>query len=191
LIFNNKKYFIDDRIFTGKFFCNLKLCKGGCCTIKSQLGAPLNENEVEIIKNISGKIEKYITKENIKVIRDRDFYFKKEGKIYLNNVNDEDCVFSYITEGVAKCAFEKAYKLGESDFKKPLSCELFPIRVYGDEKNVLRYEKMNECEDAIEKGTEENTSVFEFVKEAIVRAYGKEFYNNLKYFIKENSFTDV
>lgn len=185
MIFNNKKYFIDDRIFTGKFFCDLKLCKGGCCTIRSQLGAPLNENEVEIIRSILGKIEKYIAETNLQVIREKDFYFKDGEKIYLNNVNDEDCVFSYIAEGIAKCAFEKAYKQGEIDFKKPISCELFPIRVYGDESNVLRYEKMSECEDAVAKGIEENTSVFEFVKEALERAYGKEFYNNLKYIIKE------
>jgi hypothetical protein len=185
LIFNNTKYFIDDRIFTNKFFCDISLCKGGCCTIRSHFGAPLSENEIDIIISILGKIEKYLPEKNLKVINEKGFYFKDGEKIYLNNVNDEDCVFSYITEGIAKCAFEKAYKIGVTDFKKPISCELFPIRVYGDEKNVLRYEKMSECEDAVDKGIKENINVFEFVREALERAYGKEFYNNLKYFIKE------
>lgn len=181
MISDKKKYFIDDRIFTNKFFCNLALCKGGCCTIKSKFGAPLLDEEVKIIESNFDKVEKYIPERNLKVIEKRGFWFKEGEKIYLNNVNDEDCVFSYIAEGgIAKCAFEKAFKNGETDFKKPISCELFPIRVYGDERNVLRYERMSECDDAVAKGAEENTSVFEFVKDAIERAFGKEFYNNFK-----------
>jgi hypothetical protein len=181
LILDNKKYFLDDRIFTNKFFCNIELCKGGCCTIRSKFGAPLLEDEIKTIENIFDKIEKYIPERNLKVIKERGFWFEEGEKIYLNNVNDEDCVFSYIAEGgIAKCTFEKAYRNGEVDFKKPISCELFPIRVYGDERNVLRYERMSECDDAVAKGTEENTSVFEFVKDALERAFGKEFYNNFK-----------
>ncbi|MCX6166329.1 MAG: DUF3109 family protein, partial [Ignavibacteriae bacterium] len=175
MIHNNTKYFFDDRIFSTNFVCDISLCKGGCCTIRSQYGAPLKEEEIEIIKCILEKIEKYISIRNLNVIKKRDFYFRDGEKIYLNNVNDEDCVFSYITEGIAKCAFEKAYEFGEIDFKKPISCELFPIRVYGDEKNVLRFEKMNECEDAVINGNEKKIRVVEFVKDALERAFGKEF----------------
>jgi hypothetical protein len=185
LIYNNKKYFIDDRIFSTNFACDISLCKGGCCTIRSQYGAPLSEEEIEIIRNIFNKVEKYIPYNNLQVIKDRGFFFREDEKIYLNNVNDEDCVFSYITEGIAKCIFEKAYRLGEIEFKKPISCELFPIRVYEDEKTLLRFEKMNECEDAINNGNEKKITVAEFVKEALKRAFGNEFYNNLINFIKD------
>lgn len=162
------------------------MCKGECCTIKSKYGAPLLEEEIGIIEKLIDKIEKYIPGRNLEVIKEKGFYFREDEKIYLNNVNDEDCVFSYITEGTAKCVFEKLYKQGEIDFKKPISCELFPIRVYGEERNILRFEKMNECEDAIAKGKQMKTHVFEFVKDAIERAFGKEFYKNLLYFNKEN-----
>lgn len=185
MIYNNTKYFIDDRIFSTNFTCDISLCKGGCCTIRSHYGAPLKKEEIEIIKNILYKVEKYISDINKQVIKERDFYFKEGEKIYLNNVNDEDCVFSYITDGIAKCAFEKAYEFSETEFKKPISCELFPIRVYGDERNVLRFEKMNECEDAVIKGNEKKTRVVEFVKDALERAFGKEFYINIINFIKD------
>jgi hypothetical protein len=145
----------------------------------------LQEAETEVIKNVFEIVEKHLPERNKKVIDEKGFFFKEGEKIYLNNVNDEDCVFSYITEGIAKCAFEKAFKAGEIDFKKPISCELFPIRVYGDESNILRFEKMTECDDALEYGKEMNTNVFEFVKNAIERKYGKEFYKNLNNFIKE------
>jgi hypothetical protein len=185
LIHNNTKYFIDDRIFSTNFACDITLCKGGCCTIRSQYGAPLREEEIEIIKEIIDKIGIYISERNLKVIKEKDFYFREGEKIYLNNVNDEDCVFSYITEGIAKCAFEKAYRNGEIDFKKPISCELFPIRIYGEEKNVMRLEKMNECEDAVINGNKKETRVVEFVKEALERAFGKEFYKNIIINIKD------
>ncbi len=185
MIYNNTKYFIDDRILTKDFFCDLSLCKGGCCSIKSKYGAPLKEEEIEIIKEILEKIKIYISDRNFKVIKERDFYFREGEKIYLNNVNDEDCVFSYITEGMTKCVFEKAYLLGEINFKKPISCELFPIRVYGEDKNILRFEMMNECADAVLKGSEMKTKVCEFVKHALERAYGREFYMNLINLIKE------
>jgi hypothetical protein len=176
---NNKKYFLDDRIFSTDFFCDLKVCKGGCCTIRSKYGAPIKKEEIEIIREILDKVLIYVPERNKKVIKERDFYFREEEKIYLNNVNDEDCVFSYITESVAKCSFEIAYRNGEIGFKKPISCELFPIRTYETDSIELRFEKMSECDDAIRKGKEEKTKVFEFVKDAIERAYGKEFYNNL------------
>jgi hypothetical protein len=185
LIYNNIKYFIDDRIFTTKFNCDLQLCKGGCCTIRSRYGAPLKEEEIEIINEVYETVEKYIPEINKKVIKEAGFYFREGEKIYLNNVNDEDCVFSYITEGVAKCSFEKAYKNGEIEFKKPVSCELFPIRVSGDEDNILRFEKMSECDDALQCGSNKNISVFEFVREAIERKFGQDFYNNLNNFYNE------
>lgn len=185
MIHNGKKYFIDDRILSTNFACDLKMCKGGCCTIRSQYGAPLREGEIGTIREIREKAGKYISKRNREVIRERDFYFREGDKIYLNNVNDEDCVFSYIDEGIAKCAFEKAYNNGETDFKKPISCELFPIRVYGEEKNVLRFEKMSECGDAELKGEEENVKVIEYVRKAIEREFGKEFYKNLLNYIND------
>jgi hypothetical protein len=185
LIFKNTKYFIDDRIFTTKFHCDLSACRGGCCTIRGYYGAPLKEEEIDIIKSVYGKIEEYIPERNKKVINERGFFFREGEKIYLNNVNDEDCVFSYITEGIAKCSFEKAHKSGETDFKKPVSCELFPIRVSGEESNVLRFDRMTECEEALDYGTKMNVSVFEFVKEAIERSFGKEFYINLNTFNNE------
>jgi hypothetical protein len=185
LIYKNTKYFIDDRIFTTKFHCDLSACRGGCCTIRGYYGAPLKEEEINLIKSVYSRIEKYISERNKKEINERGFFFREGEKIYLNNVNDEDCVFSYITEGIAKCSFEKAYKAGEIDFKKPVSCELFPIRVSGEKNNVLRFDKMTECEDALDCGIKNNTSVFEFVKEAIERNFGKEFYINLNTFYKD------
>lgn len=168
---------IDDRIFELKFSCALSKCKGACCTVEGTLGAPLKREELpEIEKNIEAA-KKYLTQENRNVIDKEGFYQEYEEKLWMNNVNENDCVFSYYEGDIAKCSFQKAYNNGEINFKKPISCELFPIRVYGENSNDLRYEKSYFCEDALEEGKVRNITIFEFVKDAIIREFGEEFYN--------------
>ena len=41
-----------------KFTCNLELCKGACCTMKSEYGAPLKQDEIDIIQGYLSKIKK-------------------------------------------------------------------------------------------------------------------------------------
>jgi len=181
-----EKYIIDERIFTVRFSCNLNKCKGACCTLKGAGGAPLLDEEVRVIKSNLKFAQKYLSEKNLKVIRDKGFFEGEKGNYSVNSVNDEDCVFSYFDDGIAKCSFQKAYNNGETNFVKPISCHLFPIRIKGDNRNILRYEKITECDDALEKGAEENLSIFDFLKAPLIREYGEKFYNDLrKKFSKE------
>ena len=168
---------IDERIFELKFSCELSKCKGACCTVEGTLGAPLKKEELSIIEQNLDAAKKYITEQNLEVIEREGYYVEYNGKLWMNNVNDNDCVFSYYEGDIAKCSFQKAYNNGEISFKKPISCELFPIRVYGENCNELRYEKSYFCDTALENGKAKNTTIFEFVKDAIIRAFGAEFYN--------------
>ncbi|MDD5362829.1 MAG: DUF3109 family protein [Ignavibacteria bacterium] len=174
---------IDERIFDLNFSCDLEKCKGACCTVEGTLGAPLNDSEIIEISSCYEYVRKYLNKENTDVIDREGFYVKYDGKLWMNNINDNDCVFSYYDGDIAKCGIQKAYNNGEIKFKKPISCELFPIRVYGEKYNELRYEKSYFCEDALEKGNREGISIFEYVKDAIIRMFGREFYNK---YSKEN-----
>jgi hypothetical protein len=174
------KYIIDDRIFSVKFKCNLTACKGACCTMYSELGAPILEKEIGVIRKNIDKASKYLKIKNMNIINDEGFYVKYEDKHYLNNVNDRDCVFSFYENGVAKCSFEKAFYNGETNFKKPISCSLFPIRISGDERNILRYEKFSECSDALAEGEKENVTIYEFVKDGLINELGEDTYNELK-----------
>ncbi len=98
----------------------------------------------------------------------------------LKSINNRACVFVYYDNEIAKCAIEKAYLDGKTDFKKPISCHLFPIRVSDFGGDVLRFEHMNECQPAIELGKKENTTVAEFCEEPLNRLYGKEWYSQFK-----------
>ncbi|HEX2788226.1 MAG TPA: DUF3109 family protein [Ignavibacteria bacterium] len=174
------KYIIDDRIFSVKFKCNLGVCKGACCTMYSELGAPILEKEIDIIRKNVEAVSKYLKNKNMNIINSEGFYIKYEDKYYLNNVNDRDCVFSLYENGVAKCSFEKAFYKGEIHFRKPISCSLFPIRISGDERNILRYEKFSECSDALTEGEKENVTIYEFVKDGLINELGEDTYNELK-----------
>lgn len=114
-----------------------------------------------------------------KIIDEEGFWEEKDGQLLLSSVNDRDCVFVYYENDIAKCSFEKLYFQEEIDFRKPISCHLFPIRVSEFGGPVLRFEKYRDCEPALEKGRETNTSVAEFCREALARAFGESFVEKL------------
>ena len=178
-IFAINDVLVRDEIVEIPFSCDLKKCKGACCTLESELGAPVKKEEVEEIKNILPIVKKYLTQNNIDEIEERDFYEIKDGEIMITSVNNRDCVFSFWDNGIAKCAIERAYFDGKVSFRKPISCHLFPIRVTDFNGDVLRYEKFSECYPALEKGKEDNVVIAEFCKDSLTRLYGEEWYNKL------------
>ena len=178
---NLDKYIIDDRIFDVKFSCDLTACKGACCTIAGTEGAPLLESEINVMKHALPKVMKYLPERHKDIIEREGFYYKHDHNLAVSTYNDNECVFSfYDDKQVAKCAFQTAYFNGEIEFKKPVSCYLFPVRVYGKKRNIMRYEKISECSEALDKGLMEDTSVFEFLKQPLIDEFGIDFYKAAK-----------
>jgi hypothetical protein len=161
------------------FSCDLKRCKGACCTLESELGAPVNKEEIDEIKKILPVVKEYITQTQVNEIEENGFYEVKENELLLKSINHKECVFVFYENSVAKCAIEKAYFERKINFRKPISCHLFPIRISDFGGDVLRYEKFSECSSALENGKEENITIAEFCEESLTRLYGKEWYNNL------------
>ena len=171
---------IDTEIFTQKFVCDLSVCKGACCTLKSEYGAPTDKNEIEIIEKNLPTIKKYLPDRAINEIEKNGFWEIKSVTYLIRSINNRDCVFVYYEGDVAKCAIEKAFNNGEIDFRKPISCHLFPIRIAEFGGPVLKYEKYNECKPARELGSKKNVTVFEFLEQPLKRKFGNDFYNQLK-----------
>ena len=95
-------------------------------------------------------------------------------------VNNRECVFVIEKEGVSLCSIEKAYLDGKIDFKKPISCHLFPIRVkeYRD-FDAVNYEEIKICKPACECGSKLEVPVYAFLKEPLIRKYGEDWYQKL------------
>ena len=163
-----------------EFFCDLPKCKGACCTLKSDYGAPVVEEEINEISEILEAVKTNLPKKHVKEIVKHGFWEEKKGELMLRSVNNKACVFVYYEGDIAKCGIEKTYLEGRTNFKKPISCHLFPIRVSKFGGDVLRYERIEECDPALGKGKEKNISVSEFCSESLQRLYGNKWYSKLK-----------
>ncbi len=177
---NIEDVLVSKEILKTKFTCNLEVCKGACCTMKSKYGAPLLKSEIGIIEKYLPIIKNYLSSKSVKTIQKEGFWEEKEKELMIKSIKDRDCVFVYYEGDIAKCAIERAYNDGKIDFIKPISCHLFPIRVTDFGGDVLKYEKYEDCNPALEKGEKTNLSILDFCEKPIKRAYNKEFFNKLK-----------
>jgi hypothetical protein len=166
-------------ILETKFSCDLSRCKGACCTMESEFGAPLLSEEVATIKEILPIVLEYLPERHRKEILTKGFYELSDGNLMTQSVDNKDCVFVYYEGDVAKCAIEKAFYDDKIDFKKPISCHLFPIRVSRFGGDVLGYEVFSKCAPALEKGDKENITIAEFCRESLEREYGENWYQKL------------
>lgn len=171
----------DKALATTQFACDLDACKGACCTMPGGRGAPLEEAEVQLVNDAIAAASKYLPERNRLVIATQGAIEGTPGDYATRCIDERDCVFVYYDDSsVARCAIEKAYFNGEASFRKPLSCHLFPIRITQlFDMDYLRYEKIPECNAALKNGRKKGIPLYKFLKEALTRAYGEEFYREL------------
>ncbi len=164
-----------------KFLCNLDACKGACC-IEGDAGAPVELDEIEKLEEVLPIIWEGLAPEAREVIDKQGVvYTDQEGDLVTSIVHNKDCVFTcYDERGCCYCAIEKAYREGKTDFYKPVSCHLYPIRVgdYGPYKAV-NYNRWDVCKAAVLLGQKENLPVYKFLKEPLIRKFGEEWYAEL------------
>ena len=80
----------------------------------------------------------------------------------------------------AKCGIEDAHRAGALDFKKPISCHLYPIRESKLKLHTaLNYDKWDICASACECGSKLKVKVYQFLKEPLIRKYGATWYAHL------------
>jgi len=175
---------VRDEVFTEHFACNLDICKGACCW-EGEYGAPVTTAEIFKMEDALGKISGYLPAEKIKEIKRVGVaIYDKDFKEYLTPLMpDESCVFlTKNKEGISLCAFEMAYNDGVTNFKKPISCHLYPIRIVKQKKSpfeTMEYREWDICSSACELGKQKKLPVYKYLKEAIIRKYGTDFYEEL------------
>ncbi len=180
---------ISDEVIEKNFVCHLEKCKGGCC-VDGDCGAPLTEEEAALLVEIYPKIKKYIPAEGIKAIEEQGFYTQDdEHGLVTPTINNAICAYGYTDElGVVKCGIEQAYYDGIVEFKKPISCHLYPIRLEKtDTYEVMNYEpRQTLCKPACKLGNKLGVPVYSFLKEPLIRKYGEAFYTALDQIAKEH-----
>lgn len=184
------KVLVSEDIITTKFHCHLSECKGACCTFKGEYGAPLLNNEIELVEASKEAAAEYLSERSIGVLKKKGFYEGKADNYSTICIEETDCVFVFYEGDIAKCALEKAYLDGKTKFRKPLSCHLFPIRVSNFGGDYLYYSKFPECDPALAHGEEQGIHIYESVKEALIRAYGEEWFTFFDEYVRSQN-TDV
>ena len=177
---------IEDLIFSPElwerdFVCNLEKCKGICC-VEGDSGAPLEHDEVpKLMEFVEQLGEEYLSEEGLQVISEVGVWTKDQEGLKTPLLENGACAFIHTDElGMHSCGIEKAYREGKTEFKKPISCHLYPIRVeeFGQFKAV-NYERWDICSAACSLGKELKVPVYEFTKEALIRKFGEEKYQML------------
>lgn len=169
-------------IIRENFVCNLTKCKGICC-VEGDAGAPLEHAEAAILEEIYPKIKHLLAETGIRAIEEQGTsVVDADGDLTTTCVDgNKECAYVTFENGITKCAIEKAWEQGLVDWRKPISCHLYPIRVTRyPEFEVLNYDRWHICHDACTFGRELKVPVYQFLKEPLIRLYGEAWYAELE-----------
>jgi len=181
-MFQIGKTIVSEDIIKKDLVCNLNACKGACC-IEGEAGAPVTEEEVEILEEIYPKVKPFLRPEGIEAIEKQGTHIKTDlEELETPLVDDKECAYVTFTDkGVASCGIEDAFNAGEIDFRKPISCHLYPVRVQDySEFAAVNYHRWPICDDACALGKELQVPVYKFVKTALIRKFGENWYAELE-----------
>ena len=181
-MFQLGKTIVSEDIIEKDFVCNLNACKGACC-IEGEAGAPITEEEVKILTEINPKVKPFLRPEGIAAIEKQGTHIKTElDELETPLVEGKECAYVTFTDkGIASCGIEDAFNAGAIDFRKPISCHLYPVRVQEySEFAAVHYHRWPICDPACALGKELQVPVYKFVKVALIRKFGENWYDELE-----------
>jgi hypothetical protein len=184
---------ISDDVVEKQFVCDLIKCKGGCCE-EGDAGAPLEKKEMQLLQKNFESIKSYLTKEGLETIEQKGYYhYTAEFGWVTPAIEGKMCAYGFRDEnGIIKCGIEKAYNDGKTNWRKPLSCHLYPIKTKKTNTHeIINYQPRPDlCKPGCELGEKLKVPAYQFLKDALIRKYGQEFYDALdkiakKYYAKQ------
>ena len=201
---------VSEDILKEAFCCDLSVCKGGCCNSEGESGAPLDEDELDVVQALADIVWDDLTPRAQEVIREQGPYFKDGAGDWVTSVvdgrdcvfctypSDEECLAAGVPTGTCLCAIERAFRAGRFvthpsyrggavPFMKPVSCHLYPIRLkpLGDYLALNYDEQVKMCGCAIRLGRKRNIRLYQCVKDALVRRFGQAWYDELEVCVQE------
>jgi hypothetical protein len=174
-------YLSDD--LRDKFFvCNLQKCQGACC-VEGDVGAPLEKAETKILEDIYPKIAPFLSEAGRQAIEAQGTWTTdSEDDFVTPTIGKRECAYAvYDEKNILKCGIEQAHLQGATDFPKPISCHLYPIRITQYEQyEALNYHRWDICSPACNLGESLGVPVYKFLKNALIRKYGEAWYAELE-----------
>jgi hypothetical protein len=180
-MFQLGKTIISEDILDKQFVCNIDQCKGECC-VAGEAGAPITKDETQILKDIYPSIKGFLREIGQDAIKKQGVYTTNPiGEFETTLVNGKECAYAvFDNNGVAGCGIEQAYNTGVISFQKPISCHLYPIRIQEyKELTAINYHSWPICNEACTLGEKLKTPTYQFAKAALIRKFGKDWYQEL------------
>jgi hypothetical protein len=169
-------------LFDQSFLCDLAACKGICC-VEGDSGAPLTPEEATEIERDYPVFKKYLDSKYKAIIEKEGFaVIDSDGDLVTPILGNKECVYTFTDDdGITKCAIEKAWSNGEIQFRKPISCHLYPIRITSYKHfDAINYQQLDICKPGRFCGAKNKLPLYKFLKEPLVRKYGEEWYAQLE-----------
>lgn len=174
---------ISEDLLDKEFVCDLSQCQGACC-VKGDAGAPLERDEVAVLNDIYRRVQPFLRPEGLRAIQEQGTSVNdpRDGEPVTPLVDGAECAYAiFDPDGTAKCGIEKAWEEGEVAFRKPVSCQLYPVRIqHYDDFDAVNYHTWKICSPACELGKSLQVPVYRFVREALIRKYGEAWFEQLE-----------
>lgn len=158
------------------------MCKGECC-LEGDAGAPITEEEDAIIRSLLPEIWPDLLPAARRQIEEcGTSYHDVEGELVTQLVEGRNCVFATLDDdGTWICALEKAYRQGRTNYLKPISCHLYPVRLKKYPTfTAVNYDRWKICRCAEVLGRAKGIRAYQFLEGPLRRRFGDEWYDELK-----------
>ena len=172
---------VSSDIITEHFCCDLDACKGICC-VEGDAGAPVTLEEIAGIEDSLNSVWNDMTAQAQAVVDKQGVAYNDcDGELVTSIVGGKNCVFTCYEHDCCLCALEHAHRAGKTDFVKPISCALYPIREkrFANGTVALNYHRWDVCQPAVKKGRELGLPIYRFLEGPLTRRFGKEWYDSL------------
>jgi len=175
---------LSDKIISAQFVCDLTKCKGACC-VDGDAGAPLDKTELKEIDAVFETVYPYLNERSkIEIEKQGRYVYDREFGWVTPTINSQICVYGIKeTNGIVKCGIEQAFLDGKTNWKKPISCHLFPIITKKSSDGITEYAnyepREDHCKAACSLGEKLKVPVYQFLKEPLIRKFGKKFFEAL------------
>ena len=181
------KTILSSEIAEEHFVCNLAKCKGACC-VEGEGGAPLDDDELAVLEREYPNFKDYVSPLGQQEVARQGLYYQEDdGEFAVPTLEGRECVFAtYNEQGHLQCGIERAWLEGKTTFRKPISCQLYPIRITKYEQfEALNYHRWDICAPACEHGASLGVPLYKFLKAPLIRRYGQAWYDELVRLIEE------
>lgn len=165
------------------FACDYSVCRGACC-VHGDAGPPATGRECHSYQSYLSLLKPHLAPEACKVLHEQGVsYIDSTHERVLSIVDGKNCAFTLHPtppDGV-RCAIEwYATKHPEIKLQKPISCQLYPIRIRVFKYFCsLVYDRWDICQAAVERGRKLGIKVYQFVRRPLIEVFGSNFYSQL------------